>query len=315
MSDLVFLGLDGGGTKTQATLIDADAREIARATSGPSNYHSVGQETAQASLQAAMQQLLDQAVVTWDDVGAIGLGMAGVARPRDYQVVRALLAEVAPTTCLALTHDAEAALVGGAGRRYGVALIAGTGAIAYGVNARGQTRRADGWGYLLGDEGSGYWIGREALRATARACDGRDPPTRLQSAILAELGLNACGELVHWAYETGLDVPQIAALVPPVLAAAQQDDAVALGILQQAGALLGSTLCAVILGLEMATETFQVVLLGGVLSASALVRETVAAAVKTCAPHAALIQPKNDAAFGAALLARDLWTNQGRKHR
>ena len=315
MSDPVFLGLDGGGTKTKATLIDGDAREVARATSGPSNYHSTGQETAQVSLQAAMRQVLDQAAVTWDDVAAIGLGMAGVARPRDFQVVRAMLTEIAPATCLALTHDAEAALVGGVGRRHGVALIAGTGAMAYGVNARGQTRRADGWGYLLGDEGSGYWIGREALRATARACDGREPPTTLQGAILAELGMNACTELVHRVYEIGLDVPQIAALVPTVLVAAQQGDAVACDILQRASALLGSTLCAVIVGLDMVQETFCVVLLGGVLSASALVRETVAAAVKDCAPGAALIQPKNDAAFGAALLARDLWTHQKRERR
>ena len=92
MSDLFFLGLDGGGTKTKAVLIDGHAREVARATSGPSNYHSVGQETAQASLQAAMRQTLDQAAVTWQDVGAIGLGMAGVARPRDHRVLRTLLA-------------------------------------------------------------------------------------------------------------------------------------------------------------------------------------------------------------------------------
>jgi N-acetylglucosamine kinase len=315
VSNLYFLGLDGGGTKTQATLIDGTAREVARATSGPSNYHSIGQETMQTSLQAAMRQVLKQAAVTWDDVGAIGLGMAGIARPHDFQVVRALLAEIAPPTRLAITHDAEAALVGGIGRRHGAALIAGTGAIAYAVNARGQTRRADGWGYLLGDEGSGYWIGREALRATARACDGRDPPTLLQNAILAELGLNVCDELVHRVYETDLAVPQIAALAPAVLAAARQGDAVALDILQRAGALLGSTLCTVIRGLDMAQETFDVVLLGGMLSASALARERVTAAVKDCAPHAAVIQPENDAAFGAALLARELWATEGRKHR
>jgi N-acetylglucosamine kinase len=313
MSDLFFLGLDGGGTKTKATLIDGDAQEIARATSGPSNYHSLGQATMQASLQAAMQQALEQAAVTWDDVTAIGLGLAGVARPRDFQVVRALLTEIAPTTCLEITHDAETALVGGIGCRHGVALIAGTGAIVYGVNARGQTRRADGWGYLLGDEGSGYWIGREALRATARACDGRDPPTALQSIIMTELDIEACDELVHRVYETSLDVPQIAALAPTVLIAARQGDAVALDILQRASALLGSTLCAVILGLDMAQETFDVVLLGGVLSASALIRERVAAAVKACAPHATVIQPKNDAAFGAALLARELWTKGGKQ--
>lgn len=314
MSAPYFLGLDGGGTKTKAVLIDGFAREIARATSGPSNYHSVGQETAQNSLQTAMHQALDRVAATWADVGAIGLGMAGVARPSDYQIIRALLARITPVVHTAITHDAETALVGGIGQRVGAALIAGTGAIAYGINARGQTGRADGWGYLLGDAGSGYWIGREALRATARACDGREPQTTLPDQILAELDISACSELVPRVYESNLTVPQIAALAPSVLSAAQQGDLVAHDILHRAGKQLGRTLCTVIRGLEMADQTFKIVLLGGVLTADSLVRETVVAAAQNCAPNATVIQPQNDAAFGAALLARDLWTHQESKH-
>jgi N-acetylglucosamine kinase len=305
-----FLGLDGGGTKTKAVLIDGFAREIARVTSGPSNYHSVGQDTAQASLKTAIAQLLSQAKVSWKEIGAIGLGMAGIARPRDHSVLRVLLAEIIPSIPTAITHDAETALIGGIGRGYGVALIAGTGAIAYGVNAHGQTLRADGWGYLLGDDGSGYWIGREALRATARACDGRGPQTTLPDLILAELGLSACNELVSRVYASGFSVPKIAALAPSVQAAAYEDDPVARDILRRAGQHLGHTLCTVIRGLEMSDQAFQVVLLGGTLAAGGLIRETVVAAARGCAPNASVISPQNDAAFGAALLARDLWLSQ-----
>lgn len=310
MSDLVFLGLDGGGTKTEAVLIDARNREIARATSGPSNYHSVGQTTAQASLHTAIGQVLSRAGMTREDVGAIGLGMAGVARPRDHQVMRGLLAQVTPAVHLAIAHDAEAALVGGIGRRYGAALIAGTGAIAYGVNDRGQTQRADGWGYLLGDDGSGYWIGREALRALARACDGRGPPTMLHDLLFAELGLNACSELVSRVYAADVGVPQIAALAPSVHLAAQQNDAVARDILRQAGERLGSTLCTVILGLEMGEQAFEIVLLGGVLTAKGIAWEVTVAKIRDTAPCAAVIKPRHDAAFGAALLAREGWFSQ-----
>jgi N-acetylglucosamine kinase-like BadF-type ATPase len=236
--------------------------------------------------------------------------MAGVARPRDHQIVRALLARITPPVHTAITHDAETALVGGIGQRIGVALIAGTGAIAYGINARGETRRADGWGYLLGDGGSGYWIGREALRTTAQACDGRGPQTILPGRILAKLGIRACSELVDRTYRADLGVPQIAALAPSVLFAAQQDDLVAQEILCRAGHQLGGTLCTVIEGLDMAEQAFKIVLLGGILSADSLVRDTVVAAARTCAPHASVIRPQNDAAFGAALLARDLWLNQ-----
>jgi len=313
MSALFFLGLDGGGTKTQAVLIDGCAREIARAASGPSNYHSVGQAAAQASLGNAIDKVLSSAAAHWEAVGAIGLGMAGIGRPKDHQVLRSLLAGIAPSLPLAITHDAETALVGGIGRRYGVALIAGTGAIAYGVNALGETRRADGWGYLLGDDGSGYWIGREALRATARACDGREPPSLLQGLILAKLNIRACSELVDRVYAPGLTVPQIAALAPTVHSAAQQDDPVARDILCRAGERLGSALCAVIHGLHLSDRTFEILLLGGVLTAEGPARDTVIAAAKNCARHASVIQPQNDAAFGAALLASDLWRSQGGK--
>jgi N-acetylglucosamine kinase len=305
-----FFGLDGGGTKTRATLIDSGALEIARATSGPSNYHSVGQETARASLQAAMDQALKQAALTWNEIGAIGLGMAGIARPTDRHMLRALMAQIAPPLPLAIAHDAEAALVGSIGHRHGVALIAGTGAIAYGIDARGQTRRADGWGYLLGDDGSGYWIGREALRATARACDGRGPHTALCTRILAQLGIETCDELVDRVYARDLAVPQIAALAPSVQSAAHEGDPVARDILHRAGKLLGRTLCTVVRGLKMSDQEFQVALLGGVLTADGPVRDTVVSTVGDCAPNASIIRPKNDAAFGAALLARDLWLSR-----
>jgi N-acetylglucosamine kinase len=214
--------------------------------------------------------------------------------------------EITPPIALLLTHDAEAALVGGIGRRYGAALIAGTGAIAYGINARGQTRRADGWGYLLGDAGSGYWIGREALRATARACDGRGPQTPLQDAILTELGIGACDELVNRVYASDVKTPQIAALAPTVHAVSRAGDPVAREILCRAGKELGSTLCAVIHGLGMRGQTFETVLLGGVLTAGGPVRDTVVATIRGYAPDASVIRPRNDAAFGAALLARAL---------
>jgi N-acetylglucosamine kinase-like BadF-type ATPase len=150
------LGIDGGGTRTRAVLLDRAGNERASAIDGPSNYHTVGLEAAEASLREAIASALSQAGVEIGQVHRIGLGMAGVARPDDLVAVRAIVERIGPFRHVVLTHDAEAALVGGAGQRYGVVLIAGTGAIAYGVNARGEARRADGWGPLLGDDGSAY---------------------------------------------------------------------------------------------------------------------------------------------------------------
>ena len=146
----VFLGIDGGGTRTRAVLVDEKTGEIARASGGPSNYHSVGQTEAEASLRETIRQVLATAGLTADDVAAAGLGLAGVARPGDADVVRAMVSRIARFPHTVITHDAEAALVGGVGHRLGVVLIVGTGTIAYGVNAQGETRRADGWGYIIG---------------------------------------------------------------------------------------------------------------------------------------------------------------------
>jgi N-acetylglucosamine kinase-like BadF-type ATPase len=304
MTNSYFLGIDGGGTKTRAVLIDESRREIARAVSGPSNYHSVGQVTAEASLRRAIRQAFASAGITSADVTAIGLGLAGIARPYDYQVLHDILAGIASFPYIAITHDAEAALVGGVGRRYGAVLIAGTGAIAYGVNARGQSRRADGWGYLLGDDGSAYWIGREGLRAVTRACDGRGRPTALQDLLFADLQLSDCSGLVSRVYAKDFGVPHVAAVASLVEQAAHKGDTVASEILQQAGRRLGCTLCTLVRELEMTHEIFEAVLTGGVLCSQGLVWDAVVAAIHEAAPHASVIEPRHDAAFGAALLAQ-----------
>ena len=298
-----FLGIDGGGTKTIAVLLDGDRREIARATSGPSNCHSVGQTMAEASLREAIHRVLASAGLTTADVTAIGAGLAGVGRPGEQRIVQDILSRIAHFRRVVITHDAETALVGGVGRRYGAVLIAGTGAISYGVNARGEARRADGWGYLLGDEGSAYWIGVEGLRAVARAHDGRGPATILETLLVAYLGLRTTGDLVAHIYAGDFDVPRLAALAPLVSQAAQNGDAVAQAILREAGRRLGGTLSAVIRGLDMTEEVFEVVLMGSVLCARGLVQETVITALVEVAPRARVIEPRHDAATGAALLA------------
>ena len=194
--------------------------------------------------------------------------------------------------------------MGGVGRRHGVVLIVGTGAIAYGVNAQGKARRADGWGYIIGDEGSGLWIGQEGLRAVARAYDGRGPATTLEEILLSHLGLTDASELVTLVYAGDFGVPALAGLAPLVSQAAQAGDIVALSILQEAGQRLSSTLRAVIGGLNMADGCFEVVLMGGVLQARDSVWKTVVAALGNIAPHAEVIEPRHDAAVGAALLAK-----------
>jgi len=297
-----IVGIDGGGTKTASVVLSAEANEIARVIGGPSNFQSAGKLLAEATLRDVIKRVLKQAGITTDDVRAIGLGMAGVYRPGDREIVEAMVSRIADFPRVIVTNDAEAALVGGVGRRHGAVLIAGTGALAFGINTHGNTRRADGWGYIIGDEGSAHWIGAQALRAVARAHDKRGPTTALTNAILAHLNLSDPIYLVNRVYATEFGVAQVAGLARIVSTEANKGDDVAGHILQCAAQHLADSVLAVVSGLGMLTQEFQLVLTGGVVRPRGIVRDAVTTAVKTVAPLAHAIDPANDAAFGAALL-------------
>ena len=297
------LGVDGGGTKTIAILLDRGGAVIGRGQAGPSNRYAVGEATAQVELRRAMEAALQCGNAAADDVQAICLGMAGVDRPGDSAAVASVVRGILPTAEVLVHNDAIIALAGGVGRLYGVVLIAGTGAIAYGVDAQGHSRRASGWGHLLGDEGSGYDIGLRALRAVLRAHDGRGPATTLTSRVLSAWNLNRPEDLIGLVYAPGFLRRRIAALLPLIDEAAGAGDDVARELLVSAGRELGGAACAVIRGLGMEQEGFEVVLAGGAFQTRNLLRDAVQETVLALAPRAVLIAPRHEPAMGAALLA------------
>ncbi len=178
------LGIDGGATRTVCLIADEAGTEVARAVGGPSNHQAVGVEAARRALAQAIAQACDAAGNP--PLAAACWGMAGLDRPEDGRILNALAAELLPGVPVAVVHDADIALVGGAGgSRVGVVVIAGTGSIAAGYDIAGRTARAGGWGHVLGDEGSGYDIARRGLNAATRASDGRAPATALATVVLA----------------------------------------------------------------------------------------------------------------------------------
>ncbi|HQE93768.1 MAG TPA: BadF/BadG/BcrA/BcrD ATPase family protein [Anaerolineae bacterium] len=227
----ILIGIDGGGSKTTALMADRDGVILGRGASGPSNYLVIGAEAAYVALDAAVAAAGDGRPLR---PAALCLGMAGAARPADQTVIRAWANTRYPGVPIVITHDARLALVAGTPEGWGVAVLCGTGAMVYGEDAHGRVARADGWGYLLGDDGSGYAIGRAALRAVARAADGRGPQTALTEAILQHWLLTRPQDLIGHVYKSAqrADVAALAALVQAV---ALQGDAVAEAILQDAG--------------------------------------------------------------------------------
>jgi N-acetylglucosamine kinase len=289
-----------------------DGTPLGRAEAGASNYPGVGLEVAVERVREALDAALRSAAARAGAaargeaprLAGICLALAGVARPEDEGAWRSVLASLPVGDAPArITHDAMAALVGGTGRAVGVVVIAGTGSIAFGVNERGEEGRAGGWGYLLGDEGSGYAIGLAGLRAVCRAADGRVPGNTLTQLVLARHALERPEQLIRVAYGDWKPA-DVAAHAPLVLRAAAEGDAAAREIVVEAAGELALAATAVIGRLRMDDGPVEVVVSGGLWEGSDLLGAAFAQQLGCAVAGARVIRPRHEAAFGAVLLAR-----------
>ncbi len=310
----LVLGLDGGGTKTVCVLMDRTGNVLGRGEAGASNYQVVGKQTAVLSIQSAISQAV--ASIKRVKVEAICLGLAGVARPRDIQVAHSFVEQLKSSDSLPVTwalqpsnivicNDALIALVGGVGQAVGIVAIAGTGSIVFGRNQKGDMKRVGGWGHILGDEGSAYYIAVQGMRAALRAYDGRDSPTSLQERLREHLSLLTLENLIEVIYQRGWGVKEIAALAPIVDQAAASGDEVAITIIENAVQELVKATQTVIDDIFTQTEVVEVVTTGSVWRGLSLMRERFEASLVLRSPFAQVIYPRYDPAYGAGLLALD----------
>jgi N-acetylglucosamine kinase-like BadF-type ATPase len=239
----IFLGVDGGATKTVAVLVDSDGNEIGRGQGSSSNAESVGMDAAVNALQTAIARARDSAHISSDILFETAwLGLAGIDRPYDQEVWEKHVAGLARH--LHITNDG-ALLLSAFPSRVGVALIAGTGSVTWGRNERGETVRVGGWGHVLGDEGSGYIIALHALQVIARMVDGRGPATTLYERVLRAWNLHTIEDIMDKVYPVQ-NTAEIAQLAIQVFEAAEEQDAMAQWIIDVAGrehALATSTVC------------------------------------------------------------------------
>jgi glucosamine kinase len=256
-----FLGIDGGGSKTLAVIVDEHGQERGRAQAGSSNYTAVGVEQAVANLRAAAEHAARAAGCSLP-LKAAWLGLAGVDRPSDQGLLLPRLAALAET--LRLTNDAEL-LLSALDDAVGVALVAGTGSIALGRDGHGTIARAGGWGHILGDEGSGYEIGRQALQAAARSADGRGEKTTLLERIAHLWNLERPDDMIGRVYNNDDDKAMIARLSSLVFQAAADGDHAARQIAQQAADELALAALTVIKALDLPGERVGLALGGGLL--------------------------------------------------
>lgn len=315
--DAVVIGVDGGGTKTIAVLADAAGHELVRAVGPGANLQTVGAIAVRDRLTALFAEILKH-VGRPVTVRAVTVSLAGVDRPADVPVATDAIEEAmfavsahlpAHEWSLAsgvplVTNDAVAALAAGARTLDGVVVIAGTGSIAFGIRD-GRRSRAGGWGSILGDEGSGYALGYHALRAVARAHDGRAPSTALTAAILARLRATTPPDLIGIVSAPEWGVAETASLAPVVLRVAEEGDSIAAAIVSDAAAELAMATLAVIsdLGFD-ADQTLAVVQAGGLWPASSTLRHEFGRRLASGAPFAHPSVSEAEPVEGAVWLAR-----------
>ena len=204
MNEPPFVGIDGGGSKLRIAITDADLRPLASIESGPANPGVIGHDKARALIRHEIAGALRQARLQPRDIAAAAIGIAGASNLHSEDWLLETVTPALPDALIVPSSDLEIALVGSLGQRQGILLLAGTGSAIYGVAPGGQRLQIGGWGYLLGDEGSGYWIGSQLLRhIVARHDQGASSrDDALTRACLDVLGLTEPRELIAWLYRS-----------------------------------------------------------------------------------------------------------------
>jgi N-acetylglucosamine kinase-like BadF-type ATPase len=294
------LGIDAGGTKTVCQLADGDGNVLAEARGSGANLQAVGELEVEKVLHSVMEEAIgDRAIVP----AAICLGIAGVDRPDDATIVRAIMKRIGYKARVLVVNDALVALEAGAPGQPGVVIISGTGSICYGRNAEGEAARSGGWGYVLGDEGSGYWIGRSALRAVLREADKRGPKTLLTQMLLEHFGVGQAQALIHEVYHTNLKPSAIGALARCVQLAFLEGDQAAIGILRAAANELETGAISVARRLEMIRKPFSFILSGGIFRAVPWLEQELSRRLPVAARKSTVRLLDREPASGAVALA------------
>jgi N-acetylglucosamine kinase-like BadF-type ATPase len=296
-----FLGLDGGGTKTDCVLLDAKGVVIGEGRGGPANPLRSGYDRAFDSLREAAASTLAAANIRSTDVTHACAGLAGAGRQSVVRRIAAFLAKEFPAAQIQVATDYEIALEAAVGSGPGVVLIAGTGSVAYGRNASGETARAGGYGPWIGDEGSAFEIGRRAVSAVARTRDTDAPKTALADVIPAALDCPDWDDLMLRIMKSPDEVfPRLFSVVAD---AANREDDAAKEILFGSAIGLGNLAMIVVRRLGMKDQAFPLVKCGGVFGHSKMLDTLLDSVLASGALRAKLSRLTTSPAIGAARMA------------
>ena len=305
------IGVDAGGTKTVAFLAEplgeAGYQLVGKGAAGAANMAQHREETVGQVICAAIESAFASADMAPQPVSAACLAVAGAGRAPERLRLLRWASEAKIAEHVQVVHDAEPVLYSANPEGVGVALIAGTGSLAYGRDASGRDARCGGWGPLLGDEGSGYAIAVAGLRAAVRAADGRGPRTRLLAAFLEHLDCPAVSDLIAAIYDPSVTRTTIASLARIVLREAEDGDSVADAIAEASASDLAQMVGQVTRQLALEDGAYHLALTGGVLIHNVPFRHRVLAQLDAAQTRPLEVTPVPDPAEGAVTMACRHW--------
>ena len=303
----LYLGLDGGGTKTKAVLIDQDKNVISKAESPGSNANVIGVEPAVENVYTAIKAALPNNTNGQKLISVFAI--AGVDTSEEKHAWEKALSNHKLLSSLfekppQIVNDTVAALRSGSEEKNGIVLISGTGSNCYGVY-EGKEAKSSGVGHILSDDGSAFDIGLKIIRTATKAIDGRGPKTALLDLLFEKFKINSINELKNLVYQKPWDKTDIAQIAPLAEKAAEKNDKIAIQIIDDAAEELAQAVIAVAKNLEITNKQYTIVLTGSVLENLKVIQGKLKNKIHKVSPKAKFTLSQVDSATAAAYLAQE----------
>ena len=305
MKDTLFMGIDGGGSTLRVVIVNADLVPLSSITGESANPNLIGHDAAQAAIRRTIAAALQEACLQQRDIAAVAIGIAGASKLHSQDWLLQTVKPALPSSLIVPSSDLEIALVGALAQRHGILLLAGTGSAVFGITQSRQCLQIGGWGYLLGDEGSGYWIGLQILQHILKLHDKGAPvlDDMLSRRCLETIGVTKPRDLIAWLYR-GREAPaaRVASLAIIGLEMATEGDELAENILE--AAVLELVGQADLMRSRLKWPEAPIAFAGGLLDNDNLLSEKVARKLGLLERPVAKYSP----VVGAALLAQMEWS-------
>lgn len=310
MNEQIVIGVDGGGTRLRAAIATARGVLLGFGEAGSGNYHDVGADQVRSNIEMAVKNAWDLAPMAPRRADAIFLGLGSVVTREDQAIIRGIVRDL-PLVLdefIGVDHDLRVALMGGLTGKAGIVLIAGTGSSCYGRDEQGQSWQAGGWGPVLDDPGSSYWLGRQAMIAAVRDHDGRGESTSLRGRVMEALEISDIRQILRRVELQGMTRSEIAGLAHMVTETAADGDSVARAIIARGVEELATMVATVAARLDFAgtMPRVPVVVTGGLTNALGVFMDPLTDAIRRRIPQAVVMEPLLPPVLGAVILAVDL---------